>query len=70
MNSFFTGFDNMGVLILEAGLPGGSQVKNPPANAGDMSSIPGPERSHTPQSNKSMCRNYFTCAPEPGNCNY
>ena len=27
------------------GFPGGSVVKNPPANAGDMSSIPGPGRS-------------------------
>ena len=27
-------------------------VKNPPANAGDTDSIPGPGRSHMPQSNK------------------
>ena len=26
--------------------PGGTVVKNPPANAGDMGSIPGPGRSH------------------------
>ena len=26
--------------------PGGSVVKNPPANAGDMGSIPGPGRFH------------------------
>ena len=32
------------------GFPGGSGVKNPPANAGDMGSIPGPGRSHMPQS--------------------
>ena len=31
--------------------PGGSVVKNPPANAGDTGSIPGPGRSHMPQSN-------------------
>ena len=30
---------------------GGSVVKNPPATAGDTGSIPGPERSHMPQSN-------------------
>ena len=30
---------------------GGSVVKNWPANAGDMGSIPGPGRSHMPQSN-------------------
>ena len=28
------------------GLPGGSAVKNPPANAGDTGSIPDPRRSH------------------------
>ena len=33
------------------GFPGGSAVKNPPANVGDMGSIPGPGRSHTSQSN-------------------
>ena len=31
--------------------PGGAVVKNPPANAGDMSSSPGPGRSHMLQSN-------------------
>ena len=31
--------------------PGGAVVKNPPANAGDMGSIPGPGGSHMPQSN-------------------
>ena len=33
------------------GFPGGSAVKNPPANAGDTGSIPDPGRSHTLQSN-------------------
>ena len=28
------------------GFPGGTVVKNPPANAGDTGSSPGPERSH------------------------
>ena len=32
--------------------PGGTVVKNPPANAGDTGSSPGPGRSHIPQSNK------------------
>ena len=32
------------------GFPGGSGVKNPPASAGDMDSIPDLERSHIPQS--------------------
>ena len=31
--------------------PGGAVVKNPPANAGDTGLIPGPGRSHMPQSN-------------------
>ena len=33
------------------GFPGGAGVKNPPANAGDMGSSPGPGRSHMPQRN-------------------
>ena len=33
------------------GFPGGAVVENPPANAGDMGSIPGPGRSHMPRSN-------------------
>ena len=31
--------------------PGGAVVENPPANAGDTGSIPGPGRSHMPWSN-------------------
>ena len=31
--------------------PGGAVVKNPPANAGDTGSSPGPGRSHMSQSN-------------------
>ena len=34
------------------GFPGGSMVKNLPANAGDTGSIPGPGRSHMLQSSK------------------
>ena len=30
--------------------PGGAVVENPPANAGDMGSIPGPGGSHMSQS--------------------
>ena len=33
------------------GSPSGSMVKNPPANAGDVGSIPGSGRSHMLQSN-------------------
>ena len=31
--------------------PGGTVVKNPPANAGNAGSSPGPGRSHMPRSN-------------------
>ena len=31
--------------------PGGTVVKNPPANAGDTGLSPGPGRSHMPQNN-------------------
>ena len=34
------------------GFPGGAVVTNPPANAGDMGSSPGPGSSHMPWSNK------------------
>ena len=33
------------------GFPGGAVVRDPPANAGDMGSIPGPGRSHMPWNN-------------------
>ena len=33
------------------GFPGGTVVKNPPANAGNTGSSPGPGRSHRPWSN-------------------
>ena len=36
--------------VLTQKFPGGSMVKNSPANAGDMGSIPGPGRSCMPQS--------------------
>ena len=35
----------------ESGFPGGTVVKNPPANAGDTGSSPGPGGSHMPWSN-------------------
>ena len=40
------------------GLPGGSVVKNRPANARDTGLIPGPGRSHMPQST-------YAHAPQP-----
>ena len=32
--------------VIDRDFPGGSVVKNPPANAGDTASIPGPRRFH------------------------
>ena len=40
----------IGCKSLSGGFPGGTVVKNQPANAGDMSSSPGPGRSHMPWS--------------------
>ena len=37
--------------LLSRDFPGGTVVKNPPANAGDTGSSPGPGRSHMLQSN-------------------
>ena len=57
------------------GFHGGSVVKNPPANARDMGSIPGPGGSRTPQSNwtlvphllslRSRAREMWCWAPAP-----
>ena len=37
---------------MSRGFPGGSVVKNPPANTGDTGSSPGLGRSHMPRNNK------------------
>ena len=37
--------------MLNGGFPGGSAVKNPPANAGDTGSVHDPGRSYMPRSN-------------------
>ena len=39
------------IKVWERDFPGGTVVKNPPANAGDTGSIPGLGRSHVPWSN-------------------
>ena len=46
-------FQNHNMLIknIKLDFPGGVVVKNPPANAADMGSIPGLGRSHMPRSN-------------------
>ena len=38
--------------LTDAGFPGGAAIENPPANAVDTGSSPGPGRSHMPQSNQ------------------
>ena len=38
------------------GFPDDAVVENPPANAGDTGSIPGPGRSHMPQIGRASCR--------------
>ena len=40
-----------GYFKIVPGFPGGAVVENPPANAGDTGSSPGPGRSHVPRSN-------------------
>ena len=40
------------------GFPGGAAVKNPPANAGDTGSSPGPGRSTCHGATKPVCHNY------------
>ena len=42
---------NTAYKITAQGFPGGAVVKNPPANAADTGSSPGPGRSHMPRSN-------------------
>ena len=39
------------IRIITEGFPGGAVVENPPANAGNTGSSPGPGRSHMPRSN-------------------
>ena len=42
--------------------PGGSVVKTPPANAGNMGLIPDPGRSHMSWSKKPVCHNLRNCS--------
>ena len=47
----------------DSNFPGGLAVKNPPANAGDMDSIRGPERSTCCRATKPVCHNCWAQAP-------
>ena len=51
MNSFTQVVPNTYTKKFPWGFPGGAVVKNPPANAGDTGSSPGPGISHMPWSN-------------------
>ena len=45
------GQDSLSLKGLSWDFPGGAVVKNPPPDAGNTGSSPGPGRSHMPQSN-------------------
>ena len=47
---FYRTFRIKNEIRMLGGFPGGAVVKNPPANAGDTGSSPGPARSHMPRS--------------------
>ena len=46
----FTNMNSFNIRM-KTGFPGGAVVENPPANAGDTVSSPGPGRCHRPRSN-------------------
>ena len=50
--------------------PGGAVDRGPPASAGDMGFIPGPEDSTSFRATKPMRFNYWACAREPECSNY
>ena len=50
--------------------PGGAVVKNPPANAGDTGSIPGPEDPTCRGATKTMHHHYWAFTLEPASHNY
>ena len=54
----------------EKGFPGGSVVKNPPANAGDAGLIPFGGESTCCGATKLVHCNCWVCALGPGDCNY
>ena len=51
LSQYFVCFNEKNKIKQHADFPGGTVVKNPPANAGEMGSTPGPGRSHMLQSN-------------------
>ena len=55
---------------LSKDFPGGSVVKNPPANAGNTWSVSDLGRSLVPQATKPVHHNYWACTLQLGSCNY
>ena len=55
---------------LHGDIPGGSVLKNLPANAGDMGSSPSPEDPTCHRATKPLHHNYWACALEPTSHNY
>ena len=51
INLFISFIELIAIKTILPGFPGGLVVKNLPANAEDLGSIPGPGRSHMPQGN-------------------
>ena len=56
--------------MLTEAFPGGSMVKNPPANAGDTGLIPDWENSTCLATTKPICHNYWACTLELRSHNY
>ena len=58
-------FGNADLKYLLLDFPGGPLIKNPPANTGDMGSIPGLGRYHIHRATKPVHHNYKTEAWAP-----
>jgi len=58
------------IIKLEEGLPGGSVVKNPPANTRDVVRFLIWEDPTCHRAAKPASHNYSACGLEPGSCNY
>ena len=59
-----------GIKLLVPGFPGGSVVKNLPANAGDMGLVPGSGGSRMPWSNQVRAPQLLSWCSRAGTCNY
>ena len=57
---------NVSMMPCYSGFPGGSEVKNPPANVGDVGSIPGSGRSPGEATHSSILASRIPWTEEPG----